>query len=198
MRRIALTCSRAALYTLVAAGLILVVNLGVGVFVTLPLFRDVGSQGERLLSLETRTQSLRRDYRQRAMFLKAAERIAQYRQGIPPPGAIVSMIRRITNLGSKLSLEVVNGAYRPVEVREDDLLRLSFQMDIEGSYAGVRRFLYEIEGLPEPLAIERLTITDAARSRKAEQLRLRLEMASYFHRVEVTAGAQARPAKEVQ
>jgi hypothetical protein len=50
-------------------------------------------------------------------------------------------------------------------------------MEVEGRYGAVRRFLYEVEGLQDPLMIERVALTS---QRGIDRLNLRLEMAAYF------------------
>jgi Tfp pilus assembly protein PilO len=67
--------------------------------------------------------------------------------------------------------------YQPGDVAEEELVKLTVQMEVEGGYGAIRRFLYEVEGLQDPLMIERVALTS---SRGIDRLNLRLEMAAYF------------------
>jgi len=87
------------------------------------------------------------------------------------------MIRRVTDLARKLRLSVPSVKYDPVEVTEEALVKLTVQMEVGGKYAAIRRFLYEIEGLQDPLLIEKVVLTS---QRGMDRLSLRLAIAAYF------------------
>jgi Tfp pilus assembly protein PilO len=101
----------------------------------------------------------------------------QFRNQIPPHGAILQMVRRVTDLARKLRLSVPSIKYEPDEVTEEALVKLTVQMEVGGKYAAIRRFLYEIEGLQDPLVIEKLVLTSR---RGMDRLSLRLAIAAYF------------------
>lgn len=87
------------------------------------------------------------------------------------------MVRRVTDLARKLRLSVPSIKYEPDEVTEEALVKLTVQMEVGGTYPAIRRFLYEIEGLQDPLLIEKLVLTS---QRRMNRLSLRLEIAAYF------------------
>jgi Tfp pilus assembly protein PilO len=92
------------------------------------------------------------------------------------------MIRRVTDQARRLELEVPSVKYQPSEVKGDEVMKLTVQMELEGSYAGIRRFLYEVEGLQEPLSIEKVNLTSQTgqQQKTMDRIALRLQMAAFF------------------
>jgi Tfp pilus assembly protein PilO len=103
--------------------------------------------------------------------------MGQFRNRIPPQESILAMIRRVTDQARRLNLYVPSVKYQPGEVPEDALVKLTVQMEVGGKYAAIRRFLYEIEGLQDPLLIEKVVLTSR---RGMDRLSLRLAIAAYF------------------
>ncbi|MFQ5658337.1 MAG: type 4a pilus biogenesis protein PilO, partial [Candidatus Methylomirabilales bacterium] len=124
-----------------------------------------------------RMRSLRHEQWQRQALKLLEESMGQFRERIPPQGAILAMIRRVTNQAEKLGVRVPSVRYQPKEVEGEDFLKLTVQMVVEGPYRGIRRFLYEIEGLQEPLIIEKVVLTSQG---GIGRISLQLQMAAYF------------------
>lgn len=169
---------------------LLLVNLAFFLFIVLPTRRAVRSHAAALADLQAQTHSRRYEQREQQLVAALRNGMEQFRSRIPPQGAILAMIRRVTDQARRLQLDVPSITYDPGDIPEEKLVKLAVQMDVEGRYAAIRRFLYELEGLQDPLMIEKLALTS---HRGADRLTLRLQMAAYFL-AETEGGAAQRPA----
>jgi Tfp pilus assembly protein PilO len=154
---------------------LLLLNLAFFFLAVLPTRRTVHVNAAAAQDLQNRIRSLRHEERQQELLVSLLNR--QFRNQIPPHGAILQMVRRVTDLARKLRLSVPSIKYEPDEVTEEALVKLTVQMEVGGKYAAIRRFLYEIEGLQDPLVIEKLVLTSR---RGMDRLSLRLAIAAYF------------------
>jgi Tfp pilus assembly protein PilO len=168
---------------------LLLLNLAFFAAVTLPTRRTVRAHAATVRDLQARIQSLRHEQREQQLVAALLKGMEEFRNRIPPQGAILQMIRRVTDQARRLKLHVPSVKYQPEEVPEEKLVKLTVQMEVDGTYAAIRRFLYEVEGLQDPLVLEKLVLTS---QRGKDRLSLRLEMAVYF----LTEGSSTGPGKE--
>ena len=168
---------------------LLLLNLAFFAAVTLPTRRTVRAHAATVRDLQARIQSLRHEQREQQLVAALLKGMEEFRNRIPPQGAILQMIRRVTDQARRLKLHVPSVKYQPEEVPEEELVKLTVQMEVDGTYAAIRRFLYEVEGLQDPLVLEKLVLTS---QRGKDRLSLRLEMAVYF----LAEGSSTGPAKE--
>lgn len=170
---------------------LLLLNVAFFSLAVLPARRAVRAHAATLQDLQVRMRSLRLEQREQKHIAAMRKGMEKFRNRIPPQGAILQMIRRITDQARRLQLHVPSVAYQPGEVPEDELVKLTVQMEVEGRYAAIRRFLYEVEGLQDPLMIEKLVLTT---QREVDRLTLRLQMAAYF----LAERSRTTPANENQ
>lgn len=168
---------------------LLLLNLAFFAAVTLPTRQTVRAHAATVRDLQARIQSLRHEQREQQLVAALLKGMEEFRNRIPPQGAILQMIRRVTDQARRLKLHVPSVKYQPEEVPEEELVKLTVQMEVDGTYAAIRRFLYEVEGLQDPLVLEKLVLTS---QRGKDRLSLRLEMAVYF----LTEGSSTGPGKE--
>lgn len=162
---------------LMLAMALLLLNVAFFLVATVPGRRTARAHAATVQDLESRLRSLRDEERQQQILESLMKRMDQFRTRIPPHGAIIQMVRRITDEARKLDLAVPSVNYRPAELTEGPLVKLTVQMEVQGKYTAVRRFLYEVEGLQESLVVQKLVLT----SRQGmDRLSLRLEMGAYF------------------
>lgn len=162
---------------LILALALLVLNFAFFFLTILPTRRTVRAHAATVQDLQARLQSLRHEQQQQQVLESLLKRMDQFRNEIPPHGAIVQMVRRVTDQAGKLHLSVPSVKYHPLEVKEEPLVKLTVQMELQGKYTAIRRFLYEMEGLQNPLVIEKLVLTS---QQGMDRLSLQLEMAAYF------------------
>jgi Tfp pilus assembly protein PilO len=84
---------------------------------------------------------------------------------------------RLTKLASSLALQVPDTDYRPSELKEAGLTKVTVQMGVEGTYEKIRRFIYELEGMRRFLVIERLAIREL---KAASALQVQMQLAMYL------------------
>jgi Tfp pilus assembly protein PilO len=159
------------------AGGLLALNLAFFGLVIVPARQALRVHAATFQDLYARMASLRREQREQEILASLLKGMEQFRNRIPPQGAIPAMIRRVTDQARRLQLYVPSVKYQPGDVAEEELVKLTVQMEVEGGYGAIRRFLYEVEGLQDPLIVERVALSSA---RGIDRLNLRLEMAAYF------------------
>ncbi|MFQ6013737.1 MAG: type 4a pilus biogenesis protein PilO [Thermoplasmata archaeon] len=162
---------------LIASLILLLVNVAFFVAVVLPARRAALVHAATLESLHTRMRSLRHEQWQQQALGSLQKNMGQFRERIPPQGAILALIRRVTSQAERLGVRVPSVRYQPQEVSGEDFLKLTVQMVVDGPYRGIRRFLYEIEGLQDPLIIEKVVLTSKG---EVGRITLQLQMAAYF------------------
>jgi Tfp pilus assembly protein PilO len=159
------------------AAFLLLLNLAFFLLAILPARRAARAHAVTLQVLHARMRVLRLEHRSQQVMHALLKKMEQFRDQIPPQGAILAMVRRITDEARRLELHVPSVKYQPGDVAEDELVKLTVQMEVGGRYAAIRRFLYEVEGLQDPLMIEKLVLSS---QRGANQLTLQLQLAAYF------------------
>ncbi len=156
---------------------LLFLNVAFFLVVVLPARRAVLVHAATLEDIHAQKRILRQEQRYQEILSSLHKRMEQFRNRIPPQGAILAMIRRVTDQAQRLDVYIPSVRYQPREVEGEDLVKLTVQMEVEGRYAGIRRFLYDIEGLQDPLIIEKVVLTSQG---PTGRIKLRLQMAAYF------------------
>ncbi|MFQ5961435.1 MAG: type 4a pilus biogenesis protein PilO [Candidatus Methylomirabilales bacterium] len=181
------------------AAFLLLLNVAFFFFAIIPAQRAERAHAATLQVLHARMRVLRLEHRSQQVMQALLKKMEQFRNQIPPQGAILAMVRRATDEARRLKLHVPSVRYEPGDVAEDELVKLTVQMEVEGRYAAIRRFLYEVEGLQDPLMIERLVLSS---QRGANQLTLRLQLAAFFlggvDRTKVKGTGTEQPSEETQ
>jgi Tfp pilus assembly protein PilO len=160
----------------VALGLL----LANGLVFTLLLFpaREGRRQEEnQLLDLQRRIRVLQREGESSEVILTALREVEEFSQGYPRRADLVANIGRLTKLARSLALEVPAVQYKPSEVKEAGLTKVTLQMAVEGNYGKIRRYLHELEGLRRQLVIERVSLKDP---KGTSDLQVQLQVALYL------------------
>ena len=135
------------------------------------------------LDLETRIGELERNVRgtqREGRSARPSDRHARGRdfsQGFPRRAELVGVIGRLTKLARSLALQVPDVDYRPSEMKDAGLTKVTVQMGVEGPYEKIRRYLYELEGMRRFLVIERLALKDL---KGTATLQIQLQLAMYL------------------
>ncbi len=158
-----------------AAGL-LVANALALVLLIFPARAQRTEQENRLLDLQRRIRALQQETQSSGGMLTALREVEEFGQGYPLQAELVSLVGRLTKEASALRLQVPSVSYRPEEVKEAGLTKVTLTMGVQGSYGGIRRYLYELEGLRRHLVIERLSIRD---SKGTAEIEVQLQLALY-------------------
>ena len=159
------------------AGALLVANALVLVLLFLPAREARSVMENRIRDLERNVQGLQREARSSETLLTAMREAEEFAEGFPQRQELVSLMERLTKLAGSLALHVPDTAYRPAEVKETGLTKVTVQMGVEGTYDKIRRFLYELEGMRRFLVIERMTLKD---QKAVGTLQVQLQLALYL------------------
>ena len=159
------------------AALLLLLNAAAIPALDLPLRERAAAREEALYTLQGELRSLR----QAAGGAEAARHlegeITRLRASFPPRREVVALVRDLSARAASMRLKTGGIDYRPTDMPEEGLLKLSIAMGVEGRYADVRRFLNGLEGMGGRLAITHL----AATGRPGEgQVSVRLNLTAYF------------------
>jgi hypothetical protein len=155
---------------LLANGLILALLL-------LPARDQRLQQENQLLDLQRRIRTLQREGQSGEVLLTAFREVEEFAQGYPRRADLVGVIGRLTKLARSLAVEVPAVDYRPSEVKEAGLTKVTLLMGVEGTYGKIRRFLYELEGMRRHLVIERVSLKDP---KGTSQVQVQLQLAVYL------------------
>jgi Tfp pilus assembly protein PilO len=109
--------------------------------------------------------------------LTAAREVEEYSQGFPRRADLVGLMTQLTRLARSLALQIPDVDYRPSELKEAALTKVTVQMGVEGTYEKIRRLLYELEGMRRFLVVERVTLKD---QKAAAMLQVQLQLALYL------------------
>ncbi len=143
----------------------------------LPARHERQRQENDLLDLQRRIRTLKRDGETSAVLLAALREADEFTQGYPRRADLVGLIGRITKLARSLAVEVPTVEYRPSEVKEADLTKITILMGVEGTYGKIRRFLHDLEGMRRFLVIERVSLRDL---KGTSELQMQLQLAAYL------------------
>lgn len=143
----------------------------------LPAWEAHRNLERRIRDLERNVQSLQREGRSSDTLLTAMREAEEFLQGFPPRAELVGLKARLTRLAGSLALHVPDIDYRPSELKEAGLTKVTVQMGVEGSYDKIRRFLYELEGMRRFLVVERLSLRDL---KGTATLQVQLQLAMYL------------------
>jgi Tfp pilus assembly protein PilO len=160
---------RVAVGLAVANGLVLVLLL-------LPARELRREQEDQLLDLQRRIRTLQREGQASEGLLTALREVEEFAQGYPPRAELLGLIDRLTRLARSLAVMVPAVDYRPSELKEVGLTKVTVALVAEGNYGKIRRYLYELEGMRRHLVIERVSLQDP---KGTSELQVNLQLAVY-------------------
>jgi len=131
----------------------------------------------RIGDLERNVLGTQREGRSSETLLTAMREVEEFSQGFPSRAELVALMGRLTKLARSHALQVPGVDYRPSEMKDAALTKVTLQMGVEGPYETIRRFLYELEGMRRFLVIEQLTLRDI---KGTATLQVQLQLAMYL------------------
>ena len=159
-----------------AAMVLLVANGLAFLFLVLPARDQRLEQEQQLLDLQRRIRGLQGDGESGEVVLAAFREVEEFAQGFPPRANLVGLIGRLTRLGRSVAVSIPTVDYRPSEIKDAGLTKVTLTMAVEGTYNKIRRYLYELEAMRRYLVIERVTLTDP---KGTSELQVQLQLSVY-------------------
>jgi Tfp pilus assembly protein PilO len=110
----------------------------------------------------------------------ATELAAFYKDVLPQDlsGARRLTYLRLARLARETNLEYDRASYTPTTTNDSTLTRLEIQLSLSGSYADVRRFIYELEAAPEFIVIDNVQLSEGGD--EAGALAVTLTLSTYY------------------
>lgn len=161
---------RAVLGLLVANGLVFAI-------LVMPAREQRQEQEQQLLDLQRRIRTLQREGESSEAVLTGIREVDGFGQGFPSRTALMGVIGQLPRLARSLGVDAPTVDYRPSEVKDAGLMKVTVTMAVEGTYGKIRRYLYELEAMRRNLVIERLSLRDP---KGTSDLQVQLQLAVYF------------------
>jgi hypothetical protein len=143
----------------------------------LPVYEERARQEGQALDLERSMRTLQREGRSSELLLTALREVEEFGKSYPGRPELVGLIGRLTKLARSFALDIPQVDYRPSEMKETGLVKVTVQMGVQGPYSKIRRFLYELGDMRQELVIERVSLRDP---RGTSDLQVQLQLALYL------------------
>jgi hypothetical protein len=171
---------------LIPLAVALVVNIGVYALVVYPLGVKSATSADRAVTAAAARQAAERDMSSAGALVqgkaRADEELATFYQKVLPADS--DEARRITYsrlpaLARKANMKFTErrAGEDPQAKKDSQLGRLRTRVVLEGDYASVRQFLYELETTPEFIIVDDVTL---AQSEASRPLLLTVEVSTYY------------------
>lgn len=164
----------------------LVVNILAYVFVVLPLSRQVADVAGRDERAARALLNAKTEHNQATGTLTGKDRASTelttfYKDVLPSDVASARRLvyLRLHQLAREAGLQYVRGTNETVEERSSTLTRLKTEMELAGSYAGVRTFIHQLETAPEFVVIDNIELTE---DDAGSELKVKLNLSTYFRK----------------
>lgn len=108
---------------------------------------------------------------------RAASGVAAFKKTLPERKAISKILGEIFGAARGNGLKIDSGDYKPETVKDTDISRYTFSFLLEGGYAQVKRFIYDLESSRYPVVIEDISLTGA---KKGDAISLKMRVSIYF------------------
>ena len=128
---------RAVLGLLVANGLVFAI-------LVMPAREQRQEQEQQLLDLQRRIRTLQREGESSEAVLTGIREADDFGQGFPSRTALMGVIGQLPRLARSLGVNAPTVDYRPAEVKDAGLMKVTVTMTVEGTYGKIRRYLYEL------------------------------------------------------
>lgn len=109
---------------------------------------------------ETKYAELRKRRAEAVLFQKQKQELAGIRSGIPAQKDMPLLVKDLVQTARRLNLGVSSITYDIPKRSGEELVMLSFSFPVEGRYADIKRFIYEIETSDRPVGIQDLTFEE--------------------------------------
>jgi len=170
---------------IVPLALVALVNLGFYALAVYPLSLKVSASENRAKAARTQLAVADREDKDVRATLRltdqASKDLSRFYQDILPADLTVARrqtYEHLAALAREHNLAIPRRGYRVDEGYKGRLERLSIAMELTGSYADMRDFIYDLENSPEFVAIEGIALAEDAQ--KEDELTLSLSLSTYY------------------
>jgi len=106
----------------------------------------------------------------------AAVRIKEFREELPDGDELASILNEVFDSAGRNGIRIPSGSYNPAPSKDGRASRYVFTLPVEGRYADLKRFLYELESSARPLMVEDITLTGSRAGESGIGLGIRMSV----------------------
>jgi len=168
---------------IISLGVAVLINVGLYAFVVAPLANRVANVAERDRTSEQELARARAEHEQASGVLTGSTELTTFYSEVLPrdlTGARRLTYLRLAQLARESDLEYRRATYAPVVESGSTLTRLQIQMVLEGTYADMRAFIYQLETSPEFVVIDNVQLAEGA---EGGSLVVTLDLSTYYRNV---------------
>ncbi|GFE58754.1 type 4a pilus biogenesis protein PilO [Geobacter sp. AOG1] len=112
------------------------------------------------------------------IFRQGTSDLATWRGRIAPKKDFARLIGSLFDLAASNSLKVGGVSYKPVPVKEDNLLAFTISFGVSGKYAAVKSFIADLMRSREIMALDNISL--ASTKLTEESVDMRVQLTAYF------------------
>lgn len=112
------------------------------------------------------------------IYRQGTEDLAKWRGRITPKKDFARLIGTLFDMASNSSLKVGAVSYRPVPVKQDNLLAFTISFSASGKYAAVKSFIADLMRSKEILTLDNITLSSTKLTEEA--IDMKIELTAYF------------------
>ena len=164
----------------------LAVNLAVLALGVFPLQASVAGDEKRATAVKMQLAEAQRLQRlandTRASQARADQELKQFYSEVLPAShanARNLLYLELRNIGRQNGLSFTSGSFESEAVEESSLMRMSLNVSLNGDYANIRRFLYDLETAEEFFIVESVKLGPSTR-REGGSLEVVLAVTTYY------------------
>ena len=101
-----------------------------------------------------------------------------FKKRLPDRDGLTDVLDEVFKTARSNGLKIPSGDYGPETVKETAISRYTITLPVEGRYPQIKRFIYDIETMKYPLAIEEITLSRGKGA--AGVIGLKIKMSAYF------------------
>ena len=172
---------------IIGLGVAVLINVGLYALVVAPLADRVANVAERDRTSEQELARARAEHAEASGVLTGKSRASTelttfYNEVLPRDltGARRLTYLRLAQLARESDLEYRRATYAPVVESGSTLTRLQIQMVLEGTYADMRAFIYQLETSAEFVVIDNVQLAEGA---EGGSLVVTLDLSTYYRNV---------------
>lgn len=162
-----------------AAGLLLLVNLVLGLVLKLYLVPTVNARERQLIQLQGELRGGGSGDSPAELFAQGERDLAAFREKIPPYQEFTKLIVELQELADEAGLDLDRISYEHKQGKDSDLLRYALTFTLEGDYGSLKQFIHALEQLPRLIVINEINLQGAGRSTDTD-VRLQLSLETFF------------------
>jgi len=164
----------------------LIANILAYIFVVVPLSRQVADVAGREERAARELLNARQEHNQASGTLtgkdRASTELTTFYTNVLPSD--ISSARRLVylrlhQLARDAGLHYVRGANETVEERTSTLVRFKTEVELAGSYSGMRAFIHQLETAPEFVVIDNIELTE---DDAGNDLKVKLNLSTYYRK----------------